>query len=45
MSTEVTETKIDESSDFKKYLETNPQFSEELMKIVVTLYNHPKKQS
>lgn len=42
-TTEVT--KPEESSDFKKYLESNPQFSEELMKIMVTLYNNPMKQS
>jgi uncharacterized protein YneF (UPF0154 family) len=45
MSLEVTESKHDEGSDFKKYLIRNPQFSEELMKIMVTLYNNPMKQS
>jgi predicted RNase H-like nuclease (RuvC/YqgF family) len=46
MSTlEVTETKPLESSEFKKYLEANPQFSEELMSIMVTMYNNPMKES
>jgi hypothetical protein len=32
-------------SDFKKYLEQNPEGPEELMKILVSLYNNPTKQS
>ena len=32
-------------SDFKKYLEQHPEGPEELMKILVSLYNNPMKQS
>ena len=31
--------------DFIKYLEQNPEGPEELMKILVSLYNNPTKQS
>ena len=32
-------------SEFKKYMETHPEGAEEIMKILVSLYNNPMKQS
>ena len=34
-----------EASEFQKYLQGHPEFGQELMKIVVQLYNNPTKQS
>jgi uncharacterized protein YlxW (UPF0749 family) len=44
-ATEVTKPVKPAHSEFKQYLMANPQFSEELVKILVKLYNHPLKQS
>lgn len=33
------------TSDFQRYMENNPEMSEQIMKIVSTLYNKPMKVS
>jgi hypothetical protein len=32
------------TSDFRKYMESNPDVSEQMMKILTTLYNNPMKE-